>query len=97
MPQELVTSIARALVDTPEAVEVSIVTGFVTTIVKLKVADDEVGQVIGKHGAIADAMRTLLAAMGAKQGRRIHLEIIEGLASEKAEAGVWVSAHRHQR
>ena len=97
MPQELVTSIARALVDTPEAVEVSIVTGFVTTIVKLKVADAEVGQVIGKHGAIADAMRTLLAAMGAIQGRRIHLEIIEGLASEKAEAGVWVSAHRHQR
>lgn len=94
MPQELVTIIARALVDTPAAVEVSTITGAVTTIVKLKVAGAEVGQVIGKRGAIADAIRVLLSAVGAKQGRRIHLEIIEALAPETTDAHSRVWTHR---
>ena len=68
---------AKNLVDTPEEVEVSEVTGEGVNIMKLKVAKGEVGLVIGKHGRTAEALRILLSAVGAKGGKKLVLEILE--------------------
>ncbi len=75
--KELLELIAKALVDNPEEVSVSEVGGEQTTILELRVAQEDLGKVIGKQGRTARAMRTLLSAAGTKIGKRFHLEIIE--------------------
>lgn len=75
--KELITYIARALVDHPEAVEVSEVEGEQTSVIELKVAKDDLGKVIGKQGRTARAMRTILSAASTKVRKRSVLEIIE--------------------
>ena len=75
--KELLELIAKALVDDPDEVSVSVVEGEQTTILELRVAQDDLGKVIGKQGRTARAIRTLLSAGGAKLGKRFHLEIIE--------------------
>ena len=74
---ELVTLMAKALVDEPEAVVVFEITGVKTTILELKVAKDDVGKIIGKHGRNAKALRTILTAAAMKHHLRTHLEIVE--------------------
>lgn len=73
----LVESIARALVDEPESVQVSVVDGDQSTVLELRVAAADVGKVIGKQGRTARAIRTLLGAAGMKLHRRFTLEILE--------------------
>ena len=73
----LMESIAKALVDKPEDVEVTEVEGEQTTVVELKVAKDDLGKVIGKEGRTARALRTILGAVSTKLRRRSVLEIIE--------------------
>ncbi len=75
--KELIEYIAKALVDDPDAVEVSAVTGDQTVVLELKVAKEDLGKVIGKQGRTARAMRTLLNASSVKLQKRIVLEIIE--------------------
>ncbi len=75
--KELITYIARALVDNPEAVEVSEVQGEQTSVIELKVAKADLGKVIGKQGRTARAMRTILSAASTKIRKRAVLEIIE--------------------
>ena len=75
--KELVELIAKALVDQPEKVVVSVLEGEQTTILELKVAPEDLGKVIGKQGRTARAMRILLGAAGMKLKRRYNLEIIE--------------------
>ncbi|MCX6563418.1 MAG: KH domain-containing protein [Candidatus Aminicenantes bacterium] len=75
--KELVEMIAKALVDQPEKVVVSVLEGEQTTILELKVAPEDLGKVIGKQGRTARAMRILLGAAGMKLKRRYNLEIIE--------------------
>jgi predicted RNA-binding protein YlqC (UPF0109 family) len=75
--KELITYIARALVDRPEEVEVSEVVGEQTSVIELKVAKDDLGKVIGKQGRTARAMRTILSAASTKLRKRTVLEIIE--------------------
>ena len=77
MEKELVEFVARALVDEPDGVEVTVVEGEKSTIVELKVADGDLGKVIGKQGRIAKAIRTILSAAGTKSGKRVMLEIID--------------------
>jgi predicted RNA-binding protein YlqC (UPF0109 family) len=77
MEKELVEFVARALVDEPDSVEVTVVEGEKSTIVELKVADGDLGKVIGKQGRIAKAIRTILSAAGTKTGKRVVLEIID--------------------
>jgi predicted RNA-binding protein YlqC (UPF0109 family) len=77
MEKELVEFVARALVDEPDGVEVTVVEGEKSTIVELKVADGDLGKVIGKQGRIAKAIRTILSAAGTKSGKRVVLEIID--------------------
>jgi predicted RNA-binding protein YlqC (UPF0109 family) len=75
--RELVEYIAKALVDEPEGVEVNMIEGEKSTILELKVAPDDVGKVIGKHGRIAKAVRTVLAAVSTRTGKRVVLEILD--------------------
>lgn len=73
----LIEDIAKALVDQPEAVQVSEVEGEQTTVLELRVDPQDLGKVIGKQGRTARAMRTLLGAAGTKLNKRILLEILE--------------------
>jgi len=75
--KELLELIATALVDNPDEVSVSEVGGEQTTILELKVAQEDLGKVIGKQGRTARAIRTILSAAGMKLRKRFHLEIIE--------------------
>jgi hypothetical protein len=75
--EELVGNIARALVDNPDEVQVSAVEGEQTTVVELRVHQEDLGKVIGKQGRTARAIRTLLAAAGTKSNKRVLLEILE--------------------
>lgn len=77
MEQELVEYLAKALVDTPDQVEVAVIEGEKSTILELRVAPDDVGKVIGKHGRIAKSIRTLLAAASSRSGKRVVLEILD--------------------
>ncbi|HZX47021.1 MAG TPA: KH domain-containing protein [Clostridia bacterium] len=75
--KELVEFIARSLVDHPEHVEVRQVDGEKSIIVELKVDPEDMGKVIGKHGRIAKAIRTIVKASAVKQDKRVVVEIIE--------------------
>jgi hypothetical protein len=75
--KDLISYIARALVDFPEEVEVSEVEGRHTTILELKVAKKDMGKIIGRQGRTAQAIRTILNAASGKSGKRHVLEIIE--------------------
>ena len=75
--KELIKYIAQALVDNPEKVEVTEVTGEQTSVIELRVAKEDLGKVIGKQGRTAKAIRTILSAASAKIHKRSVLEIIE--------------------
>jgi hypothetical protein len=75
--KELVETVARALVDEPEQVEVRQIEGEHHSLVELKVAKGDIGKVIGKDGKTAQSMRMLVAAASQKMGRRTHLDIID--------------------
>jgi hypothetical protein len=75
--KDLITYIAKALVDNPEDVSVNEVEGNQTSVLELKVAKEDLGKVIGKQGRTARAMRTILSAASAKVKKRTVLEILE--------------------
>ena len=75
--KELITYIAEALVDYPDQVSVSEITGEQTSVLELKVAKEDLGKVIGKQGRTARAMRTILSAVSTKIRKRAVLEILE--------------------
>ncbi|MCM2284969.1 MAG: KH domain-containing protein [Desulfobacula sp.] len=75
--KELIEYIAKALVDSPDQVQVSEVVGDQTSVLELKVAKEDLGKVIGKQGRSARAMRTILSAASTKLKKRTVLEIIE--------------------
>ena len=77
MSKEIVEYLARRLVDDPEAVSVEEVEREGAIVLQLHVAQDDVGKVIGRQGRIARALRTLVRASGARDDRRIVLEIAD--------------------
>ena len=74
--KELIEYMAKALVDDPDQVQVEEIEGTSATIYELRVGEEDMGRVIGKQGRVANAMRTLLRAAAARQGRRVTLEIV---------------------
>ncbi|MFQ6676574.1 MAG: KH domain-containing protein [Fidelibacterota bacterium] len=74
--RELVEYIAKSIVNAPDDVQVTEEEDEQGIILKLQVADDDKGRVIGKQGRIAEAMRTLIRVKAAKAGTRATLEII---------------------
>lgn len=75
--RELITFITKALVDDPEAVEVTAIDGDREIIFEVSVAPDDLGKIIGREGRTARALRTLLAATSARHQKRAVLEILE--------------------
>lgn len=75
--KELVTYIARSLVDSPDEVRVSQKTEDNNVTFELSVAQEDLGKVIGKQGRTARAMRSLLSARAAKEGKTSRLDIVE--------------------
>ncbi len=75
--KELIETIAKALVDSPDEVAVNAIEGEQSTVLELKVAPNDLGKVIGKQGRTARAIRTILGAAGMKLRRRYTLEILE--------------------
>jgi len=75
--RELVEHIARALVDDMESVKVNEVQGENVTVIELRVAQPDLGKVIGKQGRMARAIRTILNANATKLRKRAVLEIVE--------------------
>ena len=75
---ELVTELARRLVDEPDAVRVEEIEDEDGTLVlRLHVAEGDVGKVIGRQGRLARALRTIVRAGGVEAGRRLQLEIVD--------------------
>ena len=74
---ELIEMIAKALVDSPDEVKVTEVEGEQTVVLELRVAQSDLGKVIGKQGRTARSIRTLLGAAGMKVRKRFVLEILE--------------------
>ena len=75
--QELIEQIAKALVDNPDEVSVRPIEGEQITVLELKVAQSDLGKVIGKQGRTARSIRTILSAAGMKLKKRFTLEILE--------------------
>ncbi len=75
--KELLEMIAKALVNHPEEVEVRSVEGQHLIVLELSVHPEDVGQVIGRYGRTAEALRTILGAAGRKLHKRVTVEILE--------------------
>lgn len=75
--KDLITYIAKALVDRPEEVVVTEIEGKQTSVIELKVAKEDIGKIIGKRGRTAQAIRTILSAVSTKLNKRCTLEILE--------------------
>jgi predicted RNA-binding protein YlqC (UPF0109 family) len=73
----LLQRIVEALVDYPDEVEVNEIKGQRNNIYEIRVAPGEVGRVIGKQGALARSIRTIMSGAAAKQGRRATIEILD--------------------
>jgi predicted RNA-binding protein YlqC (UPF0109 family) len=68
--------LVKELVDNPDAVEVSEVSGDDSTTYEVRVSPDDLGKVIGKQGRIANAIRTLVKAVAMKDKRKVYVEIL---------------------
>jgi uncharacterized protein len=77
LEKDLVEYIAKSLVDDPSGVSIIVIEEDSSTILELRVAQDDIGKVIGKHGRIAKAVRTILSASSNKSGKRVVLEILD--------------------
>ena len=73
--QELVTVLAKALVEKPEAVQVEAVEEEDRTVLKLHVAQEDMGRVIGKQGRIAKAIRTIVKSAATREKKKVSVDI----------------------
>jgi len=73
--KELIETIVKALVDNPEEVKVTEVAGETAVIYEVKVADPDIGKVIGKQGKTANALRTIVKAVSSKIGKAASIQI----------------------
>jgi len=75
--KELLELLAKAVVDEPDKVNVTVVEGEKSIILQLHVAPDDIGKVIGKQGRIAKAIRTIVKSSAIKEGKKAIVEIID--------------------
>ena len=74
--KEILETVIKALVDNQEAVKINAVEGEKSIVYEVKVADEDMGKVIGKDGKIARTIRTLIKALAAKEQKRVSIEFI---------------------
>ena len=75
--RQLVLEIVQALVDQPEDVSIEMIDDHDSTVIRLRVAHNDIGKVIGKQGRTARSLRTILGAASMKLHRRFALDILE--------------------
>jgi len=75
--KDLLAVIAKALVDEPNAVEVSEREGERSIVLELRVADADMGKVIGKQGRIAKCIRTVMKAAASRENKHVVVEIVQ--------------------
>ena len=75
--KELLTYIARNLVDNPDAVSVTEYPGESETVLELRVAPEDMGKVIGRQGRIAKEIRTLMRSVAQRKGTKVSVEIVD--------------------
>jgi hypothetical protein len=94
--KELIEQIAKALVDSPDEVSVTAIEGEQTTVLELRVAQSDLGKVIGKQGRTARSIRTILGAAGMKLKKRFTLEIMEKHSDKYRRHGDHTNSTHHQ-
>ena len=75
--KDFIEYLAKHLVDEPDQVQVNEVVGESTSVYELRVAEGELGKIIGKQGHTIRAIRTILSGVAAKENRRVVLELLE--------------------
>lgn len=75
--EELVRTIAKSLVDNPDAVDVKTVVNGEEITIELRVDEGDMGKVIGKQGRIAKAIRTVVKAVAVRENKRVSVEILQ--------------------
>ena len=75
--KELLTYVARNLVDNPDQVSVTQYEGYGETVLELRVAPEDMGKVIGRQGRIAKEIRTLVRSVAQRTGQRVCVDIID--------------------
>jgi predicted RNA-binding protein YlqC (UPF0109 family) len=75
--REAIEMIVKALVDNPDAVDIREVDKSGTTLIEVRVAQEDVGKIIGKQGRTIRALRSVARVVGSKSNRRYNLEIVE--------------------
>ncbi len=90
--KEFVEYVVRALVSTPDAVKVERSVDDRGVLLELEVDPADMGKVIGKAGATAKSLRTLLRVLGAKNDAKVNLKIVEPEGSEHVRAAAETSA-----
>jgi predicted RNA-binding protein YlqC (UPF0109 family) len=75
--EALVRDIAKSLVDSPDDVDVRLVEKEDGLTIELRVAEEDMGKVIGKQGRIAKAIRTVVKAVGTRDGKKVSVEIVQ--------------------
>ena len=74
---DLVSFIAKSIVDEPDMVSVNEVKGDTTHVFEVRVASSDMGKIIGKRGRVIHAVRSLVQAAAAKEGKRATVEVLE--------------------
>ena len=75
MVKEMVESIVKALVDKPDLTEIKVVIGDTTTVLEIRVDPNDTGKIIGRQGKNAEAIRTLVNCIGAKEKHRYLVQV----------------------
>ena len=75
--KELVETIAKALVDHPEMVDIQVREEGKKTVVEVRAEDKDLGRIIGKEGRIAKAIRTVVRAASIKEGKKVFVDIMQ--------------------
>lgn len=74
--EKVLETLAKSLVDNPDEVSVTVIDDEDKTVLELRVADGDMGKVIGKQGRIAKAIRTVVKAAASRENKRAVVEII---------------------
>ena len=75
--EEFVAYLVKNMVNQPEEVDVRSLEGESGLLIEIRVAQEDIGKVVGKKGNVIRSLRTLAMTIGARLGRRVHLEIVQ--------------------
>ena len=75
--KELLTYIVKNLADDPDAVSITEKQVGAETVFEVRVADDDMGKVIGRHGRIVKEIRVIMKAVAQRQGKKVSVEIVD--------------------